>query len=230
MSKHLNFLFVLICLSVFTGCSFLGYTSNWKQSYRNCPVSGQAYYYGIPLASKEDHQQAELFKPVDPSNCMIYVIRSDRTGSKSAPAKIFLYSQGSEPPVLPPVYWPWFGTNTLIDPQWSARHIEKTSRELHNAEIFSREVYAAWELSPGIYVLDASIDMLQPFARASVQCIAGRSSFWDVTPKDFLSARAKLREIGADDGKELVNGQLRSVGMQPGGPFTPGRISKRDCK
>jgi len=225
MPKHFNLIFVLIWLSFINGCSYIEHKSNWQQSFRNCPISGQAYYSGIPLASREEHQQAELFTPADSSNCMLYVVRSDYSGSKISHAYIFLYKQGTEPPELPADNEPWFG-----DPQWSARFLLETSREQHKAEIISREVYAAWELSPGTYVMDASIIMWEPFARVTLQCDAGHTFFWKVAPNNIFQVKVKLHEISPDDGKALIRGQLRSIGMQPGGPFTPGRIIQHECQ
>jgi hypothetical protein len=212
---------------------------DWRHSYRNCSVSGQAYFRGIPLASGNEHAQAELFEPVDPSNCMIYIVRSDRPGSKSAHAKVFLYHPGTEPPALPSDYWPWFGLNSLLHPRWSERHMQETSRELRKAEIYSQvkpiysdigepDVYAAWELAPGSYVLDASLSIVQPFARAVITCTAGRATFWAVTAKG-ITALARLNELDETEGKAHVRHRLRSAGMQSGGPRSEGWVGQREC-
>lgn len=202
---------------------------DWRASYRGCSGSGEAYFRGIPLASRSEHARAELFTPIEASNCLIYVVRSDRSGSKSAPAKLFLYDPKTEPPVLPPDYWPWFGSNALTHPVWSERHWQETSRELRRAEIFSLDVYAAWELAPGSYVLDASLDIFQPFARAVVACAAGRTHFWAVAGTAWFSSKAKLYELDETEGKALVRHRLRSAGIQPGGRLSKGWVGDRVC-
>lgn len=220
---------VLSAAIVISGCATHLLPPDWMGSYRNCPVSGQAYYRGIPLASGDEHAQAERFAPTDPSRCMLYVVRSDTPGSKSAHAKVFVYHPGAEPPALP-ADRTWFGLDPLADPRWSERHVQETSRELRKAEIFGPDVYASWELPAGSYVLDASLEIYQPFARAVVSCAAGRAAFWEVTATSFLSARATLRELDAAEGRALVRDRLRSAGMQPGGPLSPGWIGRQECE
>lgn len=197
-------------------------------SLRNCPASGQAYFRGIPLASHNEHVQAERFAPIDPSNCVLYVVRSDMAGSKSAHAKIFLYQLETAPPALPSDYWPWFGLNSLLDPRWSERHMKETPRELRKAEIFTPYVYAIWELAPGPYVLDASLSISQPFARAVITCVAGRATFWAVTAKG-ITDKASLNELDEREGKAHAYHRLRSAGMQSGGPLSEGWIERREC-
>jgi hypothetical protein len=202
---------------------------DWRDSYSVCPDSGQAYFSGIPLASRDEHAQAESFTPLDPSNCMIYVVRSDRTGSKSAQAKVFLYQRGMGPPALPPDDGNWLDTDPLLDPQWSERHLKETPQELHKAEIFGPDVYAMWELAPGSYILDASLSMSHPFARAVIACTAGRPYFWAVSATSFLSSKAKLNELDESEGKALVLHRLRSAGVQPGGPNSKGWVGQEEC-
>ena len=151
------------------------------------------------------------------------------TGSKSAHAKIFLYSPGMEPPIPPLNCWPLFGMNCLLSPQWAERHMQETPQELRKAEIFSQDVYAAWELSPGTYIIDASISMFQPFARAVVNCTSGRAVFWAVSRPHFFSDKATLSELDDVNGKALVRDRLRSAGMQIGGPGSPTWISSQGC-
>jgi hypothetical protein len=214
-----------LMLVVLSACA----SSNWTAAYRNCPLSSQAHYYGIPLASRDEHAQAELFRPLDPSNCVVYVVRSDRVGAKSAHAKVFLYRPGMEPPALPANCPSWFGMNCLLDPQWSARHRRETPQELRTAEIFSGDVYAAWEVPSGTYTLDASLSMDQPFARAVVACPSGRTVFWQVSATSFLSSKATLDELDEASGKALVRGRLRSAGMQSGSPLSPNRVAEHAC-
>ena len=218
-----------LAMFVLTSCTTHLESSDWRNSYRNCPVSGQAYFRGIPLASRSEHAQAERFEPIDPANCIIYVVRSDRTGSKSAHAKVFLYHPGKAPPPLPSDYWPLFGLNSLLSPQWSARHIQETPQELRKAEIFTPDVYAMWELAPGSYVLDASLDIGQPFARAVISCTAGSATFWAVAAESFFSGKATLNNINEAAGKARVPHRLRSAGMQPGGLLSPGWVGQREC-
>lgn len=210
-------------------CASTVASDHWLDSHRNCPLSGQAYTEGIPLASRSEHAQAELFAPLDPANCVIYVVRSDWAGRKSARAKVFVYEPGKEPPALPPDYWPLFGLNSLAHPRWSERHMNETPQELRKAEISARHVYATWELPPGSYVIDASLDMGQPFARAVITCSTGHNTFWNVTPKSMLSTEAKLNELDETEGKAQVLHRLRSAGMQPGGPLSKGWIADRIC-
>lgn len=228
LSSRIIITLTLTILSL-AGCAIQTNSPPWQDSYRNCPESAQAYFRGIPLASRAGHEQSELFKPVDPSNCMIYVVRSDRPGSKSAHAKVFLYQPENEPPALPADFWPGWGLNTLLHPRWSERHLKETPQEFRKAEIFSPDVYVGWELAPGSYVLDASLHIFQPFAREVVSCDAGRTTFWAVTATSFLSSRAALNEISESEGKALVQQRLCSVGIQAGGPLSRDWIGERSC-
>ena len=226
---------IALVMPFLVGCSTWNQSPDWKESpkwmdsYRTCPDSGQAYYRGIPLASHNEHVQAELFTAINPANGMIYVVRSDTAGSKSAHAKAFLYHPEAAPPALPADYWPWLGLNSLSYPCWSERHMQETSQELRKAEIFSPDVYAAWELAPGSYVLDASLHIVQPFARTVITCAAGRTTFWAVAATSFLSSKATLHELNEADGKALVLHRLRSAGMQSGGPLSKGWVGQREC-
>jgi hypothetical protein len=117
----------------------------------------------------------------------------------------------------------------MMDPGWYNRLIKETPRELRKAEIFTPDVYAMWELAPGSYILDASLSFGQPYARAVVTCTAGRATFWAVRAKYWITALATLNEIEEADGKALVRHRLRSAGMQPGGPLSPGWVGDREC-
>jgi hypothetical protein len=220
---------IVTSIMVLTAASCSQTPRAWLEPYRRCPSAGQAYYMGIPLASRSEHAQAESFKPANPANCLIYVVRTDRPGSKSAQAKVFLYRRGKQPPDLPRGYWPWFGMNGLLSPCWSARHLKETPQELRKAGLFADEVYVAWELPPGSYVLDASLDAFMPFARVVTNCSAGEVVFWSVTPKHMLSSEARLTRLGETEGRARVIHRLRSAGMQPGGPLSAGWISNRAC-
>lgn len=218
-----------VMMFLLVGCATHLESPGWRYSYRNCPVSGQAYFRGIPLASRNEHAQAELFEPIDPANCIIYVVRLDKTGPKSAHAKVFLYHPETTPPPLPSDYWPLFGQNSLFGPCWSTRHTQETPQELRKAEIFTPDVYAMWELASGSYVLDASLNIVQPFARAVVTCTAGRATFWAVASKFNITDKATLNTLDEAEGKALVRHRLRSAGIQPGGPLSPSWVGQREC-
>lgn len=213
-----------------TSCATMVGSHDWLDSYRNCPVSNQAYFRGIPLASHNEHAQAERFAPLDPVNCLVYIVRSDWAGSKSSHAKVFLYKLGNEPPDLPPDYWPWFGLNSLMHPRWSERHMNETPLEFHKAEIFTPYVYAMWEIAPGSYVLDVSLSIEKPFARAIITCAASQVIFFDVTQKFLITDKAILNVLDENEGRSRVIHRLRSAGMQPGGPLSQGRIADRKCQ
>ena len=219
----------MLMMAFLASCATHLESSDWRYAYRNCPVSGQAYFRGIPLASGNEHVQAELFEPIDPANCIVYIVRSDKAGPKSAHAKVFLYHPENAPPPLPSDYWPLFGLNSLFSPCWSSRHTMETPHELRKAEIFTPDVYAMWELAPGSYILDASLNIAQPFARAFVTCTAGRATFWAVAAKYIITDKTTLNSLDEAEGKALVRQRLRSGGMQPGGPFSLGWIGRREC-
>ena len=83
-----------------------------------------------------------------------------------------------------------------------------------------------WELAPGSYVLDASLDWLQPFARAVVTCTAGHATFWAVAAKFIITNKATLQELDEAAGKALVRYRLRSAGVQD---IWPGKVYEREC-
>jgi hypothetical protein len=111
---------------------------------------------------------------------------------------------------------------------FSLLHPREASREVRKADIKSPDVYAARELAPGSYILDASIGFGQPFARAVVTCDAGHATFWGITAK-FIFDLARLNELGEADGKTLVRHRLCSAGMQPDGPRSPRWVGDREC-
>jgi hypothetical protein len=194
-----------------------------------CAHAGQAYLRGIPLASRHEHEQAERFAPADPANCALYLIRlaGPMTGPKSSHATFFLY-RAAQVPALPTDTGPWWGPSWLADPVWLDRHFRETGRELRKAEVFAPEVYAMWELPAGSYVLDASLFAFQPFAREAIACGAGRSLYWALEAKGMRN-RATLFELDPEAGRTWVRGHLRSAGMQPGGPGSPGWIAWQAC-
>jgi hypothetical protein len=224
-------LLLLITVALVSGCATHIEGPDWRQKYRNCTESGQAYFSGIPIASRTQHEEAERFAPTNAANCSIYVFANWSHGSKSAHASIFLYRRGTEPPTLLPDYWPLFGTNTLMHPRWSDRWLLETSSEFPEfgkAEIYSREVYAMWELAPGDYVLDASTFIAAPFKRTSVTCIAGHTTYLGLT-KHFWLEKLELNVLDVLQGRELVRFRLRSAGKQPGGYLSPGWIGESVC-
>lgn len=228
-----TYISIVLVTILFAGCATQATTPDWRQAYRNCSDSKQSYFRGIPIASSREHAVAENFAPHDTANCAIYVIANWSSGPKSAHASIFLYRAGTEPPVLPPDYWPLFGLNTLAHPRWSDRFLLETSQEFpefRKAEIFARDVYAMWELPPGYYILDASNFIFSPFTRVVVSCVAGHTNYWAFTINPFLSGRkGELSELEELEGMALVRFRLRSAGKQPGGPFSKGWIGNKEC-
>jgi hypothetical protein len=225
--RKIGGLVLLITAALVTGCA----VTDWRQAYRNCPESGQAYFAGIPIASHTQHEEAERFIPTDASNCAIYVFANWSYGSKSAHASLFLYRKGTEPPTLAPDYWPLFGMNTLLHPRWSDRWLLETGSEFpefRKAEIYSKEVYAMWELAPGDYVLDASTKIWARFKRTSVTCRAGQTIYLGFTKHSWTQA-LDLNVLDEAQGRKLVRFSLRSAGKQPGGFLSPGWIGDSVC-
>lgn len=217
---------LLLTGTIIAGCATDIEAPGWRQAYRNCTDSDQAFFRGIPIASRAKHEEAERFAPTDAANCAIYVFADWSYGSKSAHASIFLYQRGTEPPISPTDF-----SLSLMHPRWSDRWSLETSSEypeLHKAEIYSREVYAMWELSPGEYVLDASTSAWAPFKRTSVSCIGGNTIYLGLI-KHFWLEKLELHVLDELKGRKLTHHHLRSAGKQPGGPLSPGWIRNSAC-
>jgi hypothetical protein len=220
---------LLLTAALLAGCATSSHNHS-LQALRNCPESAQSYFRGIPIASLSEHEQAERFAPINEANCAIYVFANWSSGPKAAHASIFLYRKGTEPPPLPPDYWPFLGMNTLYHPRWSDRWLLETSLEFpefRKAEIFARDIYAMWELAPGTYVLDASVAIGAPFVRTTVTCRAGHTTYYGLT-KHFFQEET-LNQLDEAQGRELTQFRLRSAGKQPGGPNSPGWVNYRIC-
>ena len=103
----------------------------------NCPDSGQARYGGKPIASRSEHEQAQRFSPVNPGNCLLYVIRQKDwyTGGSVLETMVILTEAQAHKPLMTP----------------SEVYADNRDR----VATIDDGVYTMWEVPAGMYFVTA---------------------------------------------------------------------------
>lgn len=197
------FLALLACTMV-SGCANL-------MALRNSDKSGEAYFDGIPLASRSEHEQSQRFTPLNPDNCLVYVVREKDwwTGASVSRTTVMLTPAEHKLPLLPSELYTHYRDQVL--------------------EI-TREVYAMWELLPNAYLVTAIFNRSFGLARdhasalrvieqgtgkgaiaqVELDCRPGSLLFFAVGDRGFGNA-IMLKELSGKDGKDYVHNGVRSV-------------------
>lgn len=208
--------------SVILGAILVGCATVPPARLSECPQSGTARFHSIPIASRDEHEQARRFLPSRPENCAVYVVREVDfwTDRRARRVDVVVTRTGSTIPRLPanPAMLPSvFGDEVL---------------EIHDS------VYAMWELAPGDYLLHAisvagyfGVYMAQAQGNAgagigvsrALTCAPGRVLFFAVGDTGFLNTLV-LKNLDPGSGVKYVRSALRSGGVNAGAP------GYRDCE
>jgi hypothetical protein len=180
---------------------------------RNCDKSGEAYYTDIPLASRSEHEQSQRVTPLNPGNCLLYVVREKDlwSGASVSRATVMLTPVEHKTPMLPSELYTHYRDQILeID----------------------RNVYAMWELPPNAYLVTAIFNksfgvardhalalkaleqssFQRDIAQLELYCRPGGLLFIAVGDRGF-SRRIMLKELAEEDGRTYVPNGIRSVGF-----------------
>jgi hypothetical protein len=207
--------------SVILGAMLVGCTSVPPARLSECPHAGTARYNSIPIASRDEHEQARRFLPSRPEYCAVYVVRESDlwTDRRARRVDVVLTLTGSPIPRLPanPAMLPSVFGNQVL--------------EIHD------NVYAMWEMAPGDYLLHAIsiagyggiyLDQAQRNAGPGMgvsrvlTCASGSVLFFAVGDVGFRHTLV-LKDLDPDSGMEYVRNGLRSRGINAGRP------GYRDC-
>jgi hypothetical protein len=205
-------LVVLLVSLILSGCADFA-------ALRNCEKSGQAYFAGIPLASRSEHEQAQTLRPSNLGNCLLYVVREKDwwTGASVRRATVVLDPKEHKQPAL-------LTESSELEPLHSDQLVE----------IYD-EVYAMWELPPNTYSLKTAftrslgtaqdralaLQVLQDqpsqnaIQQVDIDCQPGSVLFFAVSDRGF-SNHIMLKRLTEEVGKAYIPNGIRSVGFSNG--------------
>lgn len=176
----------------------------------SCHKSGEVRFDAIPIASKNEHELAWQFKPSNPDNCLVYVVREHDcwTGASLRRTLVILTPAEFKYPVFFPAdrseLHPLFGDQILT---------------------ITDDVFAMWELHPESYILSAFFERdywrlvgpvktwvpLKSIDKVKLECQPGGVLFFAVGDQGFRHEPV-LNIPDTQEGKEYVRKGLRSVG------------------
>lgn len=207
---------------VVLGAILAGCSSAPPARLAECPQSGTARFHSIPIASRNEHEQARRFLTTPPEACAVYVVRETDfwTDRRARRVDVVLARTGSTIPRLP------------ADPAMLPSVFGDRVLEIHDS------VYAMWEIAPGDYLMHAisvagyfGVYMAQAQGNAGTAmgvaraftCVSGSVLFFAVADAGFLNALV-LTDLDPSGGREYVRNALRSGGVNAGAP------GYRDCE
>jgi hypothetical protein len=208
---------------VLVGVTLIGCSSTAPARVSECTETGTARFESIPIASRQEHEQALRFVPSSPEKCLVYVVRERDlwTGARERRVAVILTPKGFSLPRLP------------AHPSKLPSVLGDRVLEIHD------NVYAMWEVPPGSHLLQAfsvsgyaGVFMAQTRGGSGaglgtcreLECASGEALFFAVGDRGYFHA-LELKDLESESGKKAVRSGLRSVGVDDG--VSPGF---RDCQ